>query len=33
MGWTFQEYAETPARQVMELLEIWRLDSLHKRQK
>jgi hypothetical protein len=27
MGWTFKEFDETPAHEVMELLEIWRLEQ------
>jgi hypothetical protein len=27
MGWTFREYDETPAHEVFELLELWRLEA------
>jgi len=30
MGWTFEEYDETPAHQIRELLELWRVEDATK---
>jgi hypothetical protein len=30
MSWTFQEFDETPAGAIVELLEIWRIDGVMK---
>lgn len=29
MGWTFQEYDETPARDILQTLELWKLEKVY----